>query len=64
MKKLDEIAAAGLNGIVANYPGETREWWSDVNEEAIYGELEEPEFTSFLDKVVGDSVSDDFRKAV
>lgn len=64
MKRLNEIAAAGLNGIVANYHGETREWWSDVNEEAIYGELEDPEFISFLDKVVGDSVSDGFGKAV
>ena len=64
MKNLNEIAKAGLSGITAAYKNETRSWWGEVNEDAVYAAIADPAFAAFVDRVVEDATSRDLREAV
>lgn len=48
MEKLNKIAEANLNGVVDHYKDETRTWWDQVDEEAIYEAIGEPEFDVYV----------------
>ena len=61
MEKIQKLLSARVADV---YQGETRDWWNDVDEEAIYKTLGDPAFEAFVNRVIEDSVSGDFRKAV
>jgi len=64
MKNLNEIAQAGLAGIATAYKNETRSWWNEVNEDAVYAAIADAAFAAFVDRVVEDATSDDLSEAV
>lgn len=64
MKNLYEIAQAGLAGVIVNYKNETRSWWDEVDEDAVYAAVADPAFAAFVDRVVEDATSRTLREAV
>ena len=55
MKKLNRLVDAHLNNILDIYNDETRPWWPDVNEDAIYEDIAKSEFDEYVRRVVADA---------
>ena len=55
MRKLNQLAAAHLNNILDIYNGETRPWWTGVNEDAICDDMAKSEFDEYVRRIVADA---------
>ena len=55
MRKLNQLAAAHLNNILDIYNDETRPWWPDVNEDAIYEDIAKSEHDESVRRIVADA---------
>ena len=55
MRKLNQLAAAHLNNILDIYNDETRPWWPDVNEDAIYKDMAKSEHDEYVRRIVADA---------
>ena len=55
MKKLNRLVDAHLNNILDIYNDETRPWWPDVNEDAIYEDIAKSEFDEYVRRIVADA---------
>lgn len=55
MNKLNQLAAAHLNNILDIYNGETRPWWTGVNEDAICDDMAKSEHDEYVRRIVADA---------
>ena len=55
MRKLNQLAAAHLNNILDIYNGETRPWWTGVNEDAICDDMAQSEHDEYVRQIVADA---------
>ena len=55
MNKLNQLAAAHRNNILDIYNGETRPWWTGVNEDAICDDMAKSEHDEYVRRIVADA---------
>lgn len=55
MKKMNELMSV-KGSVVEAYNGESRDWWSHVNDDDIYAALGDPDFIAYVGDIYQDAV--------
>ena len=63
MKTLNKLEVALKNGFANTYSGETRDWMDQIDDDAIYRSLIDPDFEAFVREIVSDGLAKRYRPA-